>query len=90
MGNPLVGWIRLRVLNQRFEFESEIDVLASEVCLLQAYAEKPDVVHPGILEATPPIPPQVEKGYPAFTAVSVKSGLQFRVEDSKDSIIDRL
>jgi len=74
-----MNWITLTVMNQRFEVESAIDVLKSEICLLQQYEAKPDVLHPGIPEATPPVPGSLERGHPAFCAVSLKSGLQFRV-----------
>jgi len=63
-------WITLRVLNNRFVFESEIEVLKTEICMLQEYAEGVD--------------------HCRFTAVSVKSGLQFRVEDSSSSIKEKL
>ena len=78
------GWIVLRVLNNFFTFESEISILISEISLLQQYKEKLDVVVPaveGVSEAT------TIKGHPAFTAVSLKSGLQFRVEEPKEEII---
>lgn len=83
-------WIKLTVLNQRFQIESEISVLASEICLLQQYAVKEDVLHPGIPEANPPVAAQLEKGHPAFCAVSLKSGLQFRTDETKNYIMEQL
>ena len=71
-------WITLRVLNNKtFEFESEMDILISEICLLQQYEKVEDVQPEGGV---------LIRGYPAFTAVSVKSGLQFRVEERRDLI----
>lgn len=83
-------WIKLTVMNQRFQIDSEISVLVSEICLLQQYEVKEDVLHPGIPEANPPIAAQLETGHPAFCAVSLKSGLQFRVLETKDGILLRV
>lgn len=82
--------ITFRVLNQRFEFESELDMLGSEVAMLQEYAAKEDVTTPSLETEGIPVPATVVKGYPRFTAVSTKSGLQFRVEDRKEDIKKRL
>ena len=80
-----MNWITLTVLNQRFEVESEIEILKSEICLLQQYSLLEDVLHPGIPESG--VPAALEKGHPAFCAVSLKSGLQFRV--AQDAIVIR-
>jgi hypothetical protein len=80
------AWIRLSVLNQRFEVESEIDVLRSEICLLQEYSAKADELIPALdnVSAT------VIRGWPRFCAVSVKSGLQFRVSETIEEIEEQL
>lgn len=86
-------WMTLTVLNSRtFEVESEIEILKSEVCLRQQYAEKPDVEIPAVHDGDGNMiaPATLERGYPAFTAISVKSGLQFRVAESIEEVKRRM
>lgn len=80
------GWIVLRVLNQQLKFQSEIDLLVSEVCLLQQFEEVEDKTVKGIEVNGVLQPDCFIQGNPRFTAVSLRSGLQFRVEETRDAI----
>ena len=84
-------WITVRVLNQRLEYESDLDILTSEICLLQQYEKKEEQRVPGILlEGGEKTDETLIPGHPAFCAISVKSGLQFRVEETKAHIREQL
>lgn len=85
-------WITLRVLHsQTLKYESELDVLISEISLLQQYDGKADEDVEVPIGETGRTKKVTVSGHPSFCAVSVKSGLQFRVEETKEyirSIVD--
>lgn len=85
-------WITLHTINgNTMKPEGEIEALISEICLLQQFEEKQNTVVPSVTLETsdgPQVTPaQVAKdGHPEFTAVSMKSGLQFRATERKVDI----